>query len=105
MPREQLQPPEERAYTLPEIARASGADYRTLANWLKAGLFKPSIRDGRGSGNAGFYSAADASLVCKLVELRRRGLEIEALETVARFLREQGETECPICRDEGGIRV
>jgi DNA-binding transcriptional MerR regulator len=97
-------PEEKTVYTLPEIAKASGADYRTLNNWLRRGLFVPSLRLDSGPGNAGFYSAKDASLIHKLVELRNRGLGIDALVVVADLLRQFDCAACPIC--EGSeIRV
>jgi hypothetical protein len=75
-------------FTLPEIAKLAGAEYRTLKGWVDRGFASPSVKKASGAGRADVYSARDAQVICKLVELRRRGLDIDHLEAVAKIFDE-----------------
>jgi DNA-binding transcriptional MerR regulator len=86
-------------FSLAEIALSASMSYRVLNMWLREGLFEPSIRADAGSGNAGVYSEEDRDLILRLIELRRRGLELRALKVVATVLRRHRCAECPICRE------
>jgi DNA-binding transcriptional MerR regulator len=84
-------------YTLPQIAKLAGAEYHTLRKWVERGMAAPSIKAEDGSGNVSLYSARDAQVLCKLVELRRRGLDIEHLEAVAKVFATTEIAECSVC--------
>jgi DNA-binding transcriptional MerR regulator len=60
----------ERVWTLPEIARAAGVEYRTIHNWRRRGLISPSVRSVNGSGNTELYSDDDLIHVMLLGALR-----------------------------------
>lgn len=84
-------------YTLPQIAKLAGAQYRTLKSWVEKGFVSPSVKATEGTGHVEIYSARDAQVLCKLVELRRRGLDIEHLEAVARVFATAAIAECSVC--------
>jgi DNA-binding transcriptional MerR regulator len=87
-----------KAYTLPEIAKAAGAEYRTLKSWVDRGLFAPSVHSaGGGTGRRDLYSERDAEVASLLTSLRSRGLDMAALEIVAADLKSRRTAECPIC--------
>jgi hypothetical protein len=90
----------EALFTLPQIAKKAGAEYRTLKQWRDRGIIAPSVKI-NATGKAGcpeWYSERDAEVISSLAELRRRGLDLIALAVVAAAWRE-GEPfpECPIC--------
>jgi DNA-binding transcriptional MerR regulator len=84
-------------YTLPQIAKLAGAEYRTLKSWVEKGFASPSVKATEGTGNVELYSARDAQVICKLAELRRRGLDIEHLEAVAKVFATSQIAECSVC--------
>ncbi len=81
--------PQEDTFTLPELARISKAEYRTLHTWLRRGLLAPSRQGATGSGSVNLFSTADALEACMLADLRRAGLGLSALERLAQALRER----------------
>jgi DNA-binding transcriptional MerR regulator len=87
-----------RVYTLPEIAKASGTQYRTLKSWVDRGLIAPSIKAEGGTGHPGLYSERDAEVAALLTLLRSRGLDMPALQIVARDLGAHRPATCPICQ-------
>jgi DNA-binding transcriptional MerR regulator len=70
-------------FTLPELADLSGVDYRTLHNWQKRGMLRPSSREATGSGSTSLFDAADALQVLILAELRLGGIEVSVLQKIA----------------------
>jgi DNA-binding transcriptional MerR regulator len=86
-----------RVFTLPEIAKLAGAEYRTLKSWVEKGFASPSVRATDGAGHTELYSARDAQVLCKLAELRRRGLDIDHLEAVAKVFATTAIAECSVC--------
>jgi DNA-binding transcriptional MerR regulator len=70
------------AYTLPQLAELSGIDYRTLHNWQKRGTVRAS-QEANGSGSVSLFAEVDARHLLILAELRRAGVEMRVLETVA----------------------
>jgi len=73
----------ESLFTLPELADLSGVDYRTLHNWQKRGMLRPSRREATGSGSTSLFDAADALQVLILAELRLGGIEVSLLQRIA----------------------
>jgi len=67
----------------PELADLSGVDYRTLHNWQKRGMLRPSNREATGSGSTSLFDAADALQVLILAELRLGGIEVSLLQRIA----------------------
>lgn len=80
--------PKERLFTLPELAEMSSIDYRTLHNWQKRGMLRPSHREANGSGTSSIFDATDALQVLILAELRLGGVEVKLLERIAPRVRE-----------------
>jgi hypothetical protein len=78
----------ERFFTLPELAVMSSIDYRTLHNWQKRGMLRPSHREANGSGTSSLFDATDALQVLILAELRLGGVEVKLLERIALRVRE-----------------
>ena len=76
-----------RTYTLPQLAKISGTDYRTLHNWQKRGLLSPSHQLANGSGTTHLFVLEDALQILVLAELRQAGVEMRVLESVAGDLR------------------
>lgn len=83
-------------WTLPQIAEAVGAEYRTLKTWEALGVIVPSLRKGSGAGTPDLYSAADVHAIATLARLRRDGLTLDALKLLAADVR-KGSATCPIC--------
>lgn len=77
------------AYTLPQLAEISAIDYRTLHNWQKRGMLRPSCQAANGSGTVNLFDEADALQILILAELRRAGVEVATLERIAPKIREQ----------------
>lgn len=75
-------------FTLPELAEMSEIDYRTLHNWQKRGMLRPSHVEANGSGTVSLFSETDAIQVLILAELRRAGVEVRILERIASKVRE-----------------
>lgn len=70
-PNQEAMKGEERSiWTLPELSKASGVEYRTLHSWVKRGLLTPSIRPMNGSGVEGLFSDDDLLHACVLGALR-----------------------------------
>lgn len=85
-------------YTLPQIAEHSGAEYRTLRSWIERGLIKPSVEAlKKGTGHVEVFTERDAELIYALAELRRRGLDMDALAIIAATLRTRRTSTCPVC--------
>jgi DNA-binding transcriptional MerR regulator len=80
----------ERPLTLPEVAEVAQVQYRTLHTWLKRGLLTPSFQASTGSGKPNLFSSRDAVLARVLADLRKTGMELDLLETVAERLRDHG---------------
>jgi DNA-binding transcriptional MerR regulator len=75
-------------FSLPELARLSGIDSRTLHNWMQRGILTPSRQRANGSGTKNIFDAGDALFLVILADLRRGGAEIKLLEDAASDLRE-----------------
>jgi DNA-binding transcriptional MerR regulator len=88
---------ESKTFTLPEIAKQAGAEYRTLKSWVDRGLIAPSVYSGGGTGRPDLYSERDAEVAVLLTSLRSRGLDMQALQIVAADLKSRRTAECPIC--------
>lgn len=84
-------------FTLPEIAKRVGAEYRTLHLWARDGLIAPSVRKAGGPGRAGYYSRRDVRVIAGLVELRKRGMSLDALKEVAAEWSATEHAVCPAC--------
>lgn len=80
---------DERAFTLPQLAKAAEIEYRTLHNWLRRGLVRASRRSATGSGRANLFAIADALEARILADLRRAGLDLAALERAAKALQSE----------------
>jgi len=87
----------EQILTLPEIARRTGGEYRTLFNWRNRGILTPSVQQANGSGTRDLFSQRDAAVAGVLVRLRKRGLGIEGVAAVAKLLAEHDRVLCPAC--------
>ena len=72
-----------RTFTLPQIAEIAAIDYRTLHNWQKRGMLRASHQTATGSGTTNHFTPTDALQVLTLAELRRSGVEVRVLESVA----------------------
>jgi hypothetical protein len=72
-----------RTFTLPQIAEIAAIDYRTLHNWQKRGMLRASHQTATGSGTTNRFTPTDALQVLILAELRRSGVEVKILESVA----------------------
>jgi DNA-binding transcriptional MerR regulator len=72
--------------TLPQVAAAAEVEYRTLHTWLKRGLVRATCRSSDGAGTPNLFSAADALEARILADLRRAGLDLEALDRTARAI-------------------
>lgn len=70
-------------YTMPEVAREVGLEYRTLHTWLQRGLLTPT-RMTNGTGYPTLFSAQDVRRVAMLASLRRAGCGMEILEIAAK---------------------
>jgi len=66
----------------------SSIDYRTLHNWQKRGMLRPSHTEATGSGTASLFDETDAIQVLILAELRLGGIEVRLLERIAPQVRE-----------------
>ena len=71
------------SFTLPQIAELAAIDYRTLHNWQKRGLLRASRYAANGSGSVNRLSLTDALQALILSELRRSGVEVRILESIA----------------------
>jgi len=80
----------DRPLTLPQLAGVAGVRYRTLHAWLQRGLLRPSFQSSTGTGIPNLFSVQDALAARILADLRRAGLDLDALERVAAELRERG---------------
>lgn len=79
-------------FTLPELAELSGTDYRTLHNWQRRGILRPSHREANGSGTVSLFDSTDALQVLVLTELRQSGVEVRVLGQIASQIRELAST-------------
>lgn len=70
-------------FTLPQIAELAAIDYRTLHNWQKRGMLRASHQTATGSGTTNRLTPTDALQVLILAELRRSGVEVKVLDSVA----------------------
>lgn len=91
---------EAKIFTLSEVAKLAGAEYRTLKTWVDRGLVTPSVKSDCGPGRPGLYSERDAEVASLLTSLRSRGLDMPALQIVAADLERRRVAECPICNGE-----
>jgi DNA-binding transcriptional MerR regulator len=85
---------------LPQIAEMALAEYSTLKAWERRGLIVPSLRATKGSGRPGLYNERDVRVAATLVQLRDRGLDMDALKAVADVLRDFDLAACPVCDGE-----
>jgi hypothetical protein len=75
-------------FTLPQVARISGVQYRTLHLWLRRGLLRVSVKETHGAGVSNVLDVGDLFEACVLADLRRAGLSMDALERAAAALRD-----------------
>ena len=61
-------------------------EYRTLHSWLKRGLLRATCQNSEGAGTPNLFSANDALEARILADLRRAGLDLEALDRAARAI-------------------
>lgn len=74
---------DQKVFTLPDVARRAGIEYRTAHMWMKSGLLTPSLRAAEGSGHPALFSEQDALRASRMARLRRAGLSVEGLHLVA----------------------
>jgi DNA-binding transcriptional MerR regulator len=77
--------------TLPQIAAVAEVEYRTLHTWLRRGLIAPSVQASTGSGTRNLFSDRDALAARVLADLRRAGLDLDALARTAEILNDRRE--------------
>lgn len=70
-------------FTLPKLAEEAGLEYRTAYQWMKAGVFTPSIQGVEGSGSQALFSREDVKRAVLLARLRDEGLSLEGVKKVA----------------------
>jgi len=71
-----------------QTARASGLTVRQVGYWASSGFVIPSVANPSGRGNGRKFSVPDVYAYAVLGELRNRGVSLQALRAVQRFLRE-----------------
>lgn len=74
-------------YSADEARKAAGISYRMLDHWARTGVVRPSAEAGHGSGTRRRYTEADVQLLAAVGELRRNGIELDAIR---RELTERG---------------
>jgi len=77
------------AYTLPQLAKALGAPYRTLHSWVERDLLHPSVHRTSGTGRANLFDIDDALTACILADLREAGVNFDLLRQAADQLHQQ----------------
>ncbi len=78
----------ERTLTLPQVAALAEIEYRTLHTWLARGLLRATRRRSHGAGVPNLFAVEDALEARVLADLRRAGLELDAVERTARALQD-----------------
>jgi DNA-binding transcriptional MerR regulator len=73
----------ERIYTLPEVAREAGVEYRTLHSWVQRGLVRP-LKAANGTGYPAALSERDVAVCGLLARLRAAGCGFPVLEAAVR---------------------
>jgi len=71
-----------------QVARASGLTVRQIGYWASSGLVTPSVSNPSGRGNGRKFSVPDVYAYAVLGELRVRGVSLQSLRAVQKFLRE-----------------
>ena len=77
--------------TLPQVADAIGAEYRTLHSWVAKGILAPSVQAARGAGVPNLFNEQDAVKACVIAGLRHAGASLEELRQVGERLDERPE--------------
>lgn len=65
-----------KVYTINDVAEVAGIHPQTLRNWERNDLLKPQ----RISGNQRIYTREDLEAIEKIVELKERGWNIQAIK-------------------------
>lgn len=73
--------------TLPQLAEAAGVEYRTIHTWVQRGLISPTYVS-RGPGTPNLFLVDDAFRARIIGDLRRAGLDLDALQRAADSLRD-----------------
>ena len=77
---------DDRTWTTPDAARASGTSYRRLDYWSRLGILKASHGEARGSGSSRRWSTTDVFIAAVLGHLSD-GRPLEQLGNVVAVLR------------------
>ena len=80
-------------FSTTEVARATGLSVRRVAYWTATRLVVPSVADTSGTGNHRRYSVRDVYAYAVLGAMRDRGVSLQALRLVQRYLHECDEPE------------
>jgi DNA-binding transcriptional MerR regulator len=74
-------------FSTPEVARATGLTDRQIGYWAKTGFCIPTVADTEGRGNHRRYDVRDVFTFAVLGELRHRGVSLQSLRQVQRYIR------------------
>jgi DNA-binding transcriptional MerR regulator len=77
------------ALSLPQVAEIAGLERATLHSWVKRGLIRASIQNSTGTGRPNVFTYGDALAIRVLADLRRTGVELDALQRAAEKLDEK----------------
>jgi DNA-binding transcriptional MerR regulator len=76
------------SYTLPELSKLLGVQYRTLHSWVERGLLQPRLRQSTGTGVPNLFDGRDAVIACVLADFRAAGVSLALMGQAADRLRE-----------------
>lgn len=71
------------SFRAPEVVALAGITYKQLDWWCRTDLIRPSIHDGRGSGDRRCYSVTDVRIVRTISRLIDAGLTPRAIDQAA----------------------
>ena len=66
-------------YRSPQVAALTGATFKEVTHWRHIGLVRPSIHDGRNSGDHHRWSTQDVHIIRTVVILRRAGISLDRI--------------------------
>ncbi len=82
-------------FTTQQVAQLTEVGRGTLAYWDRSGFLSPSLANGRGIGSPRLYTFQDLVAIRVAYQFRRRGISLQALRRVVRFLQDR-HTTCPL---------
>jgi DNA-binding transcriptional MerR regulator len=83
-------------FTTRQVAQLTGVNQKTLQYWDRSGFLSPTLAKAHGAGTRRLYSFQDLVTIRVARQFRGRGISLQGLRRVVRFLQGENQETSPL---------